>query len=125
MDENFYPSKELKTYTYFHLANVTSLNFENEQSLLSVFDDEDGFYQFMKNCIRDSELKQNDQLAESIAVSEEDFKSISASAHKLFHFVWDYNPNKACLFMEILERYSASPLNFYNRFFRKCLRIGG
>lgn len=27
--------------------------------------------------------------------------------------------------MGVLERYQASPLNFYNRFFRKALRIGG
>lgn len=57
-------------------------------------------------------------------VSEEDFKSISSSAHKLMHFVWDCNPSKTPLFMGVLERYQASPLNFYNRFFRKVFRIG-
>lgn len=40
------------------------------------------------------------------------------------HFIWDCNPSKTPLFMGVLERYQASPLNFYNRFFRKALRIG-
>lgn len=40
------------------------------------------------------------------------------------HFIWDSNPTKTPLFMGILERYAASPLNFYNRLFRKIFRMG-
>lgn len=40
------------------------------------------------------------------------------------HFIWDSNPTKTPLFMGLLERYAASPLNFYNRLFRKIIRIG-
>jgi hypothetical protein len=58
-----------------------------------------------------------------MTVSEDDFKSISASAHKLMHFIWDCNPSKTPLFMGLLERYASSPLNYYNRFFRKSIRI--
>ena len=39
------------------------------------------------------------------------------------NFIWDSNPTKTPLFMGILERYSSSPLNFYNRMFRKIIRI--
>jgi hypothetical protein len=74
----------------------------------------------------DPDLKQNDQnVPSSIVVSEDDFKSISSSAHKLMHFIWDCNPSDTPLFMGVIERYSASPLNFYNRFFRKSIRITG
>ena len=58
-------------------------------------------------------------------VSEQDFKTVSSSAHKLMHFIWDCNPSKTPLFMGVLERYQNSPLNFYNRFFRNVLRISG
>lgn len=81
---------------------------------------------FLRNCSRDPDLKQTEITGgEASVVTEEDFKSISASAHKLMHFIWDCNPSKTPLFMGVLERYQASPLNFYNRFFRKALRIGG
>jgi hypothetical protein len=40
------------------------------------------------------------------------------------HFIWDRNPTKTPLFMGTLERYAASPLNFYNRLFRKIFRMG-
>ncbi len=81
-------------------------------------------FQFLKNCSLDPELKQTDQAGFSLVVSEENFKSVSAGAHKLMHFIWDSNPTKTPLFMGLLERYSASPLNFYNRLFRKIIRIG-
>jgi len=39
------------------------------------------------------------------------------------HFIWDGNPSKTPLFMGMLERYSSSPLNIYNRMFRKIIRF--
>lgn len=97
--------------------------YENEKVLLSILEDEEGMYKFLKNCSLDPELKQSDQTENSLIVSEENFKSVSAGAHKLMHFIWDCNPVKTPLFMGILERYSSSPLNFYNRMFRKIIRM--
>jgi len=58
---------------------------------------------FLKNCSRDPDLKQSDtQAPETMVVSEDDFKSISSSAHKLMHFIWDCNPSKTPLFMGVL-----------------------
>jgi hypothetical protein len=76
---------------------------------------------FLKNCSLDPELKQSDQ--GTFMVSEESIKSVSAGAHKLMHFIWDGNPAKTPLFMGMLERYSSSPLNIYNRMFRKIIRF--
>ena len=39
------------------------------------------------------------------------------------HFIWDCNPTKTPLFMGIIDRYTSSPLNFYNRLFRKIIRM--
>jgi hypothetical protein len=61
---------------------------------------------------------------ETMIVSEENIKSVSAGAHKLMHFIWDGNPARTPLFMGLLERCSTSPLNMYNRMFRKIIRIG-
>jgi hypothetical protein len=41
------------------------------------------------------------------------------------HFVWDYNPTKAQLFMTFLENYTIYPINYYSRIFRKIFRLGG
>jgi hypothetical protein len=90
-----------------------------------LFDDYEGWLKFIKNCSRDPELKQNELATESISVSEEDFKTISNSAHKLMHFIWDGNPRRTPLFMGVLERYSSSALNYYTRLFRKIIRMGG
>lgn len=43
----------------------------------------------------------------------------------MMHFVWDYNPAKAQLFMSFIDNYTIYPLNFYSRLFRKMFRLGG
>jgi hypothetical protein len=96
----------------------------NEQTLLTILEDEERMYNFLKNCSLDPDLKQQDQSGFSLVVTEENFKSVSSGAHKLMHFIWDSNPTKTPLFMGLLERYAASPLNFYNRLFRKIFRMG-
>jgi len=70
--------------------------------LLTVLEDQDGIFKFLKNCTLDAELKQEQGTQESLVLSEEDFKTISTGAHKLMHFIWDSNPTKTPLFMGIL-----------------------
>jgi hypothetical protein len=40
------------------------------------------------------------------------------------HYIWDGNPVKTSMFMSFLERHSSTSLNFYNRMFRKIIRMG-
>ena len=57
---------------------------------------------FLKNCAIDPELKQSDQIGDSLIVSEDNFKSVLGAAHKLMHFIWDSNPTKAPIFMGMI-----------------------
>lgn len=55
---------------------------------------------------------------------DDDPKGMSSNGHKVMHYIWDYNPEKAELFLNFLDNFANYPANFYNRFLRKVIRLG-
>ena len=71
----------------------------------------------------DNSLKANETGDFSYVVDEES-KRIYSNGHKLVNFILDSNPLVLDIFSSFLENFSTYPVCFYQRLFRKMLKLG-
>ena len=71
----------------------------------------------------DTSLKANETEDISSLVDEES-KRIYSNGHKLVNFILDSNPLLLDIFNSFLDNFSSYPVCFYQRLFRKMLKLG-